>query len=43
MVLQYINKAGYSRTVTTGASNAVNLITLILMMGYSIIEIKDIK
>lgn len=43
MVLQYINKAGYTRTVTTGASNAANLITLILMMGCAITEIKDIK
>ena len=43
MVLQYINKAGHTRTVTTGASNAANLITLILMMGCSITEIKDIK
>ena len=43
MVLQYINKAGYTRTVTTGASNAANLITLILMMGCSIIEIKEIR
>lgn len=42
MKLQYKNKSGNIRTVSTGQKNGYKLINLIQLMGYEIISVRGV-